>query len=535
MKSLVNKFKIGGDVKTFTFAVMSSLFFTFTSCEKVIYMDADDSRNSSVLDENSSAHINDEGWMVYTPDTLTNFRNPGMGWTIYEEGWCFLPDGNWSGYNFNRFWTEIEASNATKWSNILYVRCLWGDVETAEGVYAWDDPNSTFSKFVQKAKEHNLKLAFRIYFHGDKCVPDYVKEMGVQCPNTTTDPKPHPKVDDPKFLQCFDKFLAAFAKEFDNPDLVEYIDGYNIGHWGEGNTSGPEYRNSENKEMVIDLLTSMYAKHFKRILTCTTFAGHNEAMMRKHALGKNGFLPRRDGVGGATAENEQRLILEFTQQKKVPFIGESWYWFNKGESCGTYPNPEDFNKVMRHTVDHMLQLHSNVCDARVPLECQWWEVHLPDQVQKFITHGGYRLYPDMIKYNQSGRKFSVFSVWRNYAQGLLPNNHPNWNKKYQVSFALVDKDGNAKYVASDNRANPGDWTNGVVNKSAGAGNVTCEKREDTKYMYITPFEVPEDITGEYTLCAGITDKTKNNEPGIELAVPKDMKIGKWVKIANVKL
>lgn len=537
-KPIMNELLIRrGKYKKYPFTLLILTLLAFVSCEKVIYMDSGDTRtDNGILDENSSAHINDEGWMVYTPDTITNFRNPGMGWSIYEAGWSF-EDPSWAKYDVNRFWSEIEACNATSWSNILYIRLLWGDLETEEGKYAWDDPNSDFSVFVRKAKEHNLKLAFRVHFHGKKSVPDYVVEKGAAMTTTSTDPKRHPKVDDPVFLSCLDKFVEAFAAKFDDPDLVDYVDGYNIGHWGEGNTDNGLYHNPANKEMVIDVITGIYAKHFKKVLTCTTFAEHNAGLMRKHAFGKNGFLPRRDGVGGPMVNAEQKLILEYTQDKKTPFIGEAWYWFTGVDHCNQYKDPIEFKKKMVENVNHMIQLHSNVCDGRVPLECQWWETVSPELVQKFITNGGYRLYPDMIKYNQSGRKISVFSVWRNYAHGLLPNNHPNWNKKYQVSFALIDKDGNVKYIASDSRANPGDWSNGVINQSNGNGsdNIKIIEKRDEKYMYITPFEIPKDVTGEFTLCTGITDKTKNNEPGIEIAVPKDMKIGKWVKIANVKL
>ena len=41
----------------------------------------------------------EEGWIEYTPDLITNLRNPAMGWMMYEEGWSFDRDesGRWPG------------------------------------------------------------------------------------------------------------------------------------------------------------------------------------------------------------------------------------------------------------------------------------------------------------------------------------------------------------------------------------------------------------------------------------------------------
>ena len=45
--------------------------------------------------------------------------------------------------------------------------------------------------------------------------------------------KTQPYYDNPVFLEKLDKFIEAFAKEYDNPDEVDYIDAYGLGRWGE--------------------------------------------------------------------------------------------------------------------------------------------------------------------------------------------------------------------------------------------------------------------------------------------------------------
>ena len=41
--------------------------------------------------------------------------------------------------------------------------------------------------------------------------------------------------------------------------------------------------------------------------------------------------------------------------------------------------------------------------------------------------------------------------------------------------------------------------------------------------------------GKYTLCVGLTDKTKNNEAAIDLAVSGNLKIGKWIFVVELEL
>lgn len=85
-----------------------------------------------------------------------------------------------------------------------------------------------------KAKDKGLKLAFRVFFHGVDGVPSYVYEAGATESPIDDEGKTQPYYDNPVFLEKLDKFIEAFAKEYDNPDEVDYIDAYGLGRWGEG-------------------------------------------------------------------------------------------------------------------------------------------------------------------------------------------------------------------------------------------------------------------------------------------------------------
>ena len=99
----------------------------------------------------------------------------------------------------------------------------------------------------------------------------------------------------------------------------------------------------------------------------------------------------------------------------------------------------DFKEAFTVSVTDALDSHCNTLDLRMPLQCKFWIEELPDQVQRFITLGGYRLYPDYIKVEQDHKTLTLFHSWKNYGVGVLPNNHPNWNYKYQVSFVLMNE------------------------------------------------------------------------------------------------
>ena len=55
------------------------------------------------------------------------------------------------------------------------------------------------------------------------------------------------------------------------------------------------------------------------------------------------------------------------------------------------------------------------------------------------------------------------------------------------------------------------------------------------YNYLSRFNIPAELQGKYTLCVGLTDKTKNNEAAIDLAVSGNLKIGKWIFVVELEL
>lgn len=460
----------------------------------------------------------------YKPDTLSMLRNPAMGWVMYEEGWSFKKGKN-NPYNPVKFWKEMDAVNASSYSNIFYIRVHWDVMEPEEGKFAWIY-NKQYKDYIQKAKDRGLKLAFRVFF--DNGVPDFVYQAGAK---STIDPPMNlqndkqPYYDDPVFLDKLTNFIKAFAKEYDNPDVVDFVDAYGLGRWGEGH--GVTLKDPKNLPAVMERVTGDYARNFKKVLTVMNLSQADYQYTKPLVFDKLGFLPRRDGIGSFWFSDKERAIITEMFPGKA-HIGEGCYWFNSPIASDTSKydafksdkrfKMNSFKEAFTVAVDDALAYHSNTFDLRVPLQCKFWIEQMPETVQLFISRGGYRLYPSRIEINQTGRRLNINHQWKNYGVGVLPNKHPNWNYKYKVSFALIDKKTNeVKYLFVDNKAEPSDWIKGKT------------------FTYASSLTIPKSVKrGNYILCVGVTDQQKGNIPGIKLAI-KDLRKLKsgWLEIERI--
>ncbi|WP_430812901.1 MULTISPECIES: hypothetical protein [unclassified Carboxylicivirga] len=470
--------------------------------------------------------IENQTWQrSFKPDTTTLLRNPAMGWMLYEEGASFLEEAK--AYDPKVFWEEMDEVDAAAYANILYIRVLWKVMEPEEGKYAWQF-NKAYQDYIRKAEARGLKLAFRIFF--DNGTPDWVYEAGCQ---STLDPPyslqndKQPYYDDPVFLAKLDNFIKAFAREYDDPARVDFVDAYGLGRWGEGH--GVTLKNKANYPRVIETVTSAYARYFNQVLTVYNLSRNDWAMSKPLVFDKLGFLPRRDGIGSHWFDDTERSYLKELFPEKA-LIGEGCYWFGYNSKDTTMRTKEPFlndprfpgmrywTDALSVAIEDALASHANTFDLRTPFETKVWLERLRNKVQRFISHGGYRLYPDSVAVQQQGRSFRVDHFWRNGGVGVLPNNHPNWNQKYKVAFALLKPGSDrVQWLTIDELANPGQWLKGNVYSYYGFN-----------------FTVPAGLKkGDYELAVGIIDTTSNHHSAIQLAV--EQVAGTWVRIGTCTL
>ncbi len=477
---------------------------------------------------------------TFETDTISILRNPCTGWAIYCEGWEF--ENTWRSIypqvNAVNFWKQMDSISAHKYATHIYIRILWSAMEPEEGKYAWIY-NQEFIRFIEEAKKRDLKLSFRIYCstksRTEEGTPKYVFDAGAQYSwDYGTRFGKEYKVrdafmDDPVFLEKFEIFVKAFAQEYDNPDITDYVDGFGAGWWGEGHHNN--IRDKDNLPMLIDKITGFYYKYFKNIITVYNLAhGHPDPtvvsdfeLAKELVYEQRGFIPRRDGLGSHWFSRGDRDMMQYYFFPNSPLIGEGCYWLSNPventdpkSSLDTRFAMKDWPITLKKGLDDALNFHANTFDLRVPKEAKLWIEEMPDQVQRFVTHGGYRFVPEKVTFpNEAavGGKISVTHTWKNSGVGLLPNNHPNWNKKYKVAFALLDPED--KHIISQTiieNSNPGTWIKGRF------------------YTYRNEIEVGSG-KDSLLLAVSIID-SKKNEPGLVLSV-KEKPISNWYPVGMI--
>lgn len=96
-----------------------------------------------VVGENSSFKV-----VSFTPNKESLIRNPGMGWTLYD-------DANDEVANSVTYW-QSQDEVARKYASCFYIRWRWSDMEPEEGKYAWEY-NENFKALVKGALDPRTK------------------------------------------------------------------------------------------------------------------------------------------------------------------------------------------------------------------------------------------------------------------------------------------------------------------------------------------------------------------------------------------
>jgi hypothetical protein len=148
----------------------------------------------------------------------------------------------------------------------LYIRPTWREIQPRPGRLEFPD----YIKLVlDLSKKNNKRIAFRIqmsapdYFHAP-ALPEFildkvplVKLVGTwkegPIPKWAQNPyaQYQPRFDDPLFQRAFRELVGLLAAEFNGNPLVEFVDTFMYGFWGEGhtwpytNSPFPDYQTAE--------------------------------------------------------------------------------------------------------------------------------------------------------------------------------------------------------------------------------------------------------------------------------------------------
>ena len=478
-----------------------------------------------------------EQTVCFEPDTTSVLKNPLTGWVMYlGRAW---DENFWQTQRYDAM--PVNGGDSTvrvsDYAGTCYIRINWNMLESKEGKYVWNDPDSRIYKLLASVRERGMRLAFRINVDSrdqGQNTPLYVKEAGAkgfQDPNNSQIWSPYP--DDAVFQQKYEKFLQAFAVAFDDPDKVDFIDAYGLGKWGEAH--GVKYNDYSKKEEVFEWITDVYTKAFKRVPLVINYhrlVGDTISWAKPHPDSKRlleraiakGYIIRHDAFGMTGYYEPWEKDFARAYRYRLPIIMEGgWitgahhrYWI---DPSGKYREGHS-EDVRLGEYEESRNAHVNMMDLRTGDEVASWFNTSFDLVNRFVREGGYRLYPTKVSFVNKARQGELVSMqhnWRNLGWGYCPTNIPQWKGKYKVCIALMDTGHSIVKKQIAEEADLSAWVQG------------CDGH------YTTNISLEGLQKGSYTWLIGLVDTTKAYQPGLKMAVDKNLLFDGWCKVGTLEI
>ena len=481
------------------------------------------------------------------PERTKVLRNPLTGWVTYTGLGDGLSDTFWEDYD--NFESAVGRIKISDYSNVLFIRAAWTYFNPEEGKYAWDEDVNTveakrFRMLVKGAEERDMKLAFSFICDSqdkhDNFSPNYVKEAGAKGYVTTTGSvqvwSPYP--DDPVFQEKYEAFIHAFAQKYDDPDVTMFISGTGIGKWGESHSVIYSTGDGSPREATFDWITDVFTREFKRVpcvinyhraMLATVSWSDNPSELTYNMIEsavQKGYSLRHDAFGMKQYYKDWERAFAAAHKFERPILMEGgWVKGSHGSSINGdgYAN---YAEVRRGEFYEGKNAFVNMMDFRYSSnlangETWSWFNEAYDLVEEFIQEGGYRLFPDKLSLPQNasaGSDVSIVHRWSNLGWGYCPTNIPQWNQKYKVAIALLDKTTGVPvkvYVHEEPCLN--EWIKGTPN---------------TYTWNLALGAVP---AGDYEWGLGIVDTTKDNAIGLEIAARGDYTAEGWLRLSDITI
>lgn len=459
-------------------------------------------------------------------------KNSGMGWVVYCDAFGQMtqedyPDYDKGVFNPDLFWQTLDNCGATQKASLFYLRAPWSFYEPTEGEYAWDNPASNYSKLVQGAMDRNLRLAFRVYIDSkdsyQQATPEYVKVAGARGYQSTFWT---PYANDKVFLTKFKQFISAFGNQYNQSELVDFIDAMGLGAWGEGHGIRYDiFQRGANLEYVLDVITGAYEEAFPEVLLGGQQGGSMGEYAEKAVVTNKFGILRRDSVGMAKyfKDEDKQYYVDMVTGRGVPLFAENgWNYFAHDFQgyMNSNGNPfSDIRSLLAYSLNDAKVARANTFDLRVPEDAIEWMKN-EDLVDDFLVNGGYRLVPTFFSFpNQinSNQYIKLKSRWKNTGLGRVPNSQPGWKYKYKVAFALLEESTDEIRHIYTTDINPADWLKGQL------------------YEYESFISLGNIPDGTYRWAYAIVDTGRNNMPSLELAVDEMKTSNGWYVMGRINV
>jgi hypothetical protein len=463
------------------------------------------------------------------PETEKPVPNPLNGWTLY--GSASPPSDFWTNCDNMPLAGSDQTVKVSDYAHVLYIRTSWTALNPAEDEYGWET-NEQLQWMIDNARQRGMKLAFRVVVDSrDKSsdfTPPYVRNAGAQGYETQTGSKtvwsPYP--DDPVFREKYTRFLHAFGQQFNDPDVVAFIDGYGLGKWGEGHSM--RYLDAGNRRNVFDWICNLYLEQFTQVPVAINYhrligtekdwgAPDPESQTMLESAFEKGFILRHDAFGMTDyyKEWEKKLAARWNYTRPILMEGG---WVTSQHNISSDPRGyETIADVRQGEWDDSQEARVNMMDFRINETASWFQDAAP-LLRRFIADGGYRLYPDTLSLPGTivnGATAVIVHRWKNLGWGYCPSNIPQWNQKYKVAWRLLDQNDNAIATFVDTQTDVSKWI----------------KDHPVTYRF-TP-SVAGLPAGNYTWAVAIVDTTRNNTKGINIAAKKNITASGWLRLMDV--
>jgi hypothetical protein len=387
-----------------------------------------------------------------------------------DEGFLQIPGVGWQTF-FRTAQDDPTLAGLPFKSGCAYMRWTWGDLEPAEGQYAFD----MIDGWLKRCREANQALAFRVMLSWpghEGTIPQWLIDKGIRytysaCPEEGA----HYEVDleEPVVKEYHEKLIRALGERYDgHPDLA-LVDIGSVGLWGEWhNYCDPDLMPGDaTRKEIIDLYYSAFPN-----TPLTALVDDRPNVVYANSKGRSAW--RGDCWGNGPGPGVGWNHHEDSYWPMVEMMPDGW---KEGtvtlEPCGTfgsYPTPP------ADVVDDAIAWHATfVQNKSHSIPSNW----LPD-IERLVKKLGFRLTIRSVTYNKMtspGKTLDVKMIWENL--GIAPP-----YRDHRIAFRL--KNINSEYTAL------------IVTDTSIKGWLPGEKSVEINY------DIPGEIDpGDYTLEMGV--------------------------------
>ena len=344
-----------------------------------------------------------------------------------DKGFIQIPGVGWQ--TFFRTASEDPSLNGLRFkSGCAYMRWTWGDLEPAEGQYAFE----MIDDWLNRCRQANQALAFRVMLSWpghEGTIPQWLLNKGIkytysECPEEGA----HYEVDieEPIVKQYHERLIRALGERYDgHPDLA-LVDIGSVGLWGEWhNYCDPALMPSDAaRKAIIDL----YYEAFPNT-PLTALVDDRPNVLYANSKGRSAW--RGDCWGNGDGPGVGWNHHKDSYWPMVNLMPDGWKTGTVAlEPCGTFGGYPTSPKVV---VDDAISWHATF----VQNKSNYIPANWMPEIERLVMKLGFRLVLRNLTFDEvveAGSEIPISMKWENL--GIAPP-----YRDHRIAFRLRDEKG----------------------------------------------------------------------------------------------